>query len=194
MQRCGTCAGRVQRPSALSRLRVPAQSLSPAARSPFYGPGHLESSPPPVAQRGRLSHPGTADRVPSIRPSGHRPPRTAGASGTSPHSPGQTWRLAPVVDALQALRGVPCTVAVTTVAARGDLTRFDNPRQLMHSLGFTPCGIRDGRAAPPGRHHQDGPQPGPPCPGRRRLGLSLPRQRAPASAMTPGEGAQADPR
>src|SRR5215471_5453798 len=35
----------------------------------------------------------------------------------------QTWRLAPVVDALQALRGVPCTVAVTTVAERGDLTR-----------------------------------------------------------------------
>jgi transposase len=51
---------------------------------------------------------------------------------------GQTWRLAPVVDALQALRGVQCTVAVTTVAALGDLTRFENPRQLMHYLGFTP--------------------------------------------------------
>jgi transposase len=51
---------------------------------------------------------------------------------------GQTWRLAPVVEALQALRGVQCTVAVTTVAALGDLTRFDNPRQLMNSLGLTP--------------------------------------------------------
>jgi transposase len=51
---------------------------------------------------------------------------------------GQTWRLAPVVDALQALRGVPCTVAVTTVAELGDLTRCDHPRQLMHYLGFTP--------------------------------------------------------
>jgi transposase len=40
---------------------------------------------------------------------------------------GWTWRLAPVVDALQALRGVQGTVAVTTVAARGDLTRFDTP-------------------------------------------------------------------
>ena len=49
-----------------------------------------------------------------------------------------TWRLAPVVDALQALRGVQCTVAVTTVAALGDLTRFDNPRQLMNYLGLTP--------------------------------------------------------
>src|SRR5215831_11317551 len=50
----------------------------------------------------------------------------------------QAWRLAPVVDALQALRGVPYTVAVTTVAERGDLTRFDNPRQLMDYLGLTP--------------------------------------------------------
>jgi transposase len=47
----------------------------------------------------------------------------------------QPWRLAPVVDALQALRGVPCTVAVTTAAALGDLTRFDTPSQLLHSLG-----------------------------------------------------------
>jgi transposase len=44
---------------------------------------------------------------------------------------GQTWRLAPGVDALQALRGVQFTTAVTTVAELGDLTRFDNPRQLM---------------------------------------------------------------
>jgi transposase len=50
----------------------------------------------------------------------------------------QTWRLAPVVDALQALRGVQVTVAVTPVAELGDLTRCDNPRQLLHSLGLTP--------------------------------------------------------
>jgi len=42
-----------------------------------------------------------------------------------------TWRLYPVVEALQALRGVQFTVAVTMVAALGDLTRFDTPRQLM---------------------------------------------------------------
>jgi transposase len=51
---------------------------------------------------------------------------------------GETWRLAPVLEALQALRGVPCTVAVTTVAARGDLPRVDTPRPRMHSLGFPP--------------------------------------------------------
>jgi transposase len=50
----------------------------------------------------------------------------------------QTWRLAPVVAALQALRGVQFTVAVTTVAELGDLTRFENPRQLMNYLGVTP--------------------------------------------------------
>jgi transposase len=48
------------------------------------------------------------------------------------HEQGNTWRFAPVVEALQALRGVPCTVAVTTVAALGALTRCEHPRQLMH--------------------------------------------------------------
>jgi transposase len=54
------------------------------------------------------------------------------------HEQGQTWRLQPVVEALQALRGVQFTVAVTIVAELGDLTRFDNPRQLMSYLGLTP--------------------------------------------------------
>jgi transposase len=55
------------------------------------------------------------------------------------HEPGQTWRFSPVVEALQALRGVPCTVAVTTGAALGDLPRFETPRQLRHALGRTPA-------------------------------------------------------
>src|SRR5262249_15180144 len=38
----------------------------------------------------------------------------------------QSWRLAPVVDALQALRGVQFPIAVTTVAELGALTRFDH--------------------------------------------------------------------
>jgi transposase len=48
------------------------------------------------------------------------------------------WRMHPVVEALQALRGVQFTVAVTTVAELGDLTRFEHPRQLMDYLGLTP--------------------------------------------------------
>lgn len=58
--------------------------------------------------------------------------------------PVNTWRLPPVVDALQALRGVPCTVAVTTLAERGDLTRVDPPRQLMKFLGLIPSASSSG--------------------------------------------------
>jgi transposase len=56
----------------------------------------------------------------------------------------KAWRLNPVVDALQALRGVQFIVAVTTVAALGDLTRFDNPRELMKFLGLTPSEYSSG--------------------------------------------------
>jgi transposase len=49
-----------------------------------------------------------------------------------------TWSLAPVVEAVQAMRGVGFLVAVTVVAEVGDLQRFDNPRQLMAYLGLTP--------------------------------------------------------
>jgi transposase len=60
------------------------------------------------------------------------------------HEHGPSWRLPPVVEALQALRGVPCTVAVTTVAALGDLTRVDNPRQLMDDGGLPPSDSSSG--------------------------------------------------
>jgi transposase len=50
----------------------------------------------------------------------------------------QGWRLAPVVQALQAMRGVQCPVAVTLIADLGDLTRFENPRPLMSALGLPP--------------------------------------------------------
>ena len=60
------------------------------------------------------------------------------------HEQVHTWRFQPVVEAFQALRGVQFTVAVTTVAALGDLTRFDNPRQLMNYLGLTPSEYSSG--------------------------------------------------
>lgn len=55
-----------------------------------------------------------------------------------------TWRMAPVVEALQALRGVSLIVAATTLAELGDLTRFDNPRQLMAFLGLVPSQYSSG--------------------------------------------------
>jgi transposase len=56
----------------------------------------------------------------------------------------EVWHLAPVVQALQAMRGVQFTVAVTLMAELGDLSRFENPRHLMSSLGLTPSEYSSG--------------------------------------------------
>ncbi|RME62386.1 MAG: IS110 family transposase, partial [Caldilineae bacterium] len=50
----------------------------------------------------------------------------------------KTWRLASAVRALQSFRGIRLVAAATLVAELGDLTRFDNPRQLMSFLGLVP--------------------------------------------------------
>ena len=55
-----------------------------------------------------------------------------------------TWSLAPIVEAVQAMRGVAFIVAVTVVAEDGDFQRFDNPRQLMAYLGLTPSEYSSG--------------------------------------------------
>lgn len=46
------------------------------------------------------------------------------------------WSLAPVAEALQAMRGFDFINAVTFIAEIGDLTRFQHPRQLMSYLGL----------------------------------------------------------
>ena len=48
------------------------------------------------------------------------------------------WSLAPVVHALQSLRGLRLVAAAVLVAELGDITRFDSPRQLMAYLGLVP--------------------------------------------------------
>lgn len=48
------------------------------------------------------------------------------------------WRWAPVVAALQSLRGVSLLTAVITVAELGDLGRFEAPEALMAYLGAVP--------------------------------------------------------
>jgi transposase len=48
------------------------------------------------------------------------------------------WSMRPVVEAVQAMRGVGLIVAVTVVAEVGDFSRFENPRQLMAYLGLVP--------------------------------------------------------
>ncbi len=48
------------------------------------------------------------------------------------------WSLAPLVHALQALRGVQLIAAMTLVAELQDFLRFENPRQLMAYVGLVP--------------------------------------------------------
>jgi transposase len=106
---------------------------------------------------------------------------------------GQTWRLVPGVEALQALRGRQCTVAVTTVADLGDLTRFEHPRQLLSYLGLTSSAYAAGV-----RRRQGGITKAGNTHARRALiedawAARYPRQRPSASPTAPGEGAQAHP-
>lgn len=50
----------------------------------------------------------------------------------------QHWSMAPLVKAIQAMRGVAFINAVTIVAEIGDFARFANPRQLMAYVGLVP--------------------------------------------------------
>jgi transposase len=56
------------------------------------------------------------------------------------------WSMAPVVEPLQAMRGVFLIDASALVAEVGEMRRFDSPRQLMDYLGLVPsvhsCGAK----------------------------------------------------
>lgn len=56
------------------------------------------------------------------------------------------WSMAPVVEALQALRGVAFITAVTVVCEVGDIRLFAKPRQLMAFQGSTPAAKRAAKA------------------------------------------------
>jgi hypothetical protein len=101
---------------------------------------------------------------------------------TELHEAVKTWRLYPVVEAIQALRGIELTGAVILIAELGDLTRFDSPRKLMAYLGLTPSEYSSGDHRRPRWHHQGREQPRPPRPGGRGVGLSVPGKGEPASA------------
>lgn len=73
------------------------------------------------------------------------------------------WPLAPVVAALQALRGVQLVAAITLVAEIQDFWRFPSPRNLMAYLGLVPG------------EHSSGP--------RRRLGAITKAGNSPARRM-----------
>ena len=62
-----------------------------------------------------------------------------------------TWSLAPVVQAIQAMRGVALVVAVTLASEVGDFRRFAHPRQLMAYLGLVPSERSSGSTVRRGR-------------------------------------------
>ncbi len=62
-----------------------------------------------------------------------------------------SWPMAPLVTALQAMRGVALLAAVTLVAEIGDFRRFANPRQLMAYLGLVPSERSSGKKVTRGR-------------------------------------------
>ena len=54
------------------------------------------------------------------------------------------WRFEPVVQSLQALRGIDVVSAIGLVAEIGDIARFDHPRKLMAYLGLVPSEYSSG--------------------------------------------------
>ena len=88
----------------------------------------------------------------------------------------EQWRWRPVVEALQALRGISALHAVRIVAELGDFQRFDTPRKLMGYLGVIPSEDSSGAAAAPRRHHQGGQQLGAARAGRGGAGLRASRR------------------
>jgi transposase len=60
-----------------------------------------------------------------------------------------TWVFAPVVHALQALRGVASVIAIALVAEIGDIGRFANARDLMAYLGLVPSEHSSGSSIRP---------------------------------------------
>jgi transposase len=123
-------------------FRLQAFVLRPAIRSPgraHGGPAHRRwlsagGWPPPTHQIGFQAY------VRARQEPTERRPRLAPARPEHVHA----WRLSPVVEALQAWRGVPCTVAVPLRAAMGDLPRCAPPRARMKCLGLPPSASSSG--------------------------------------------------
>jgi transposase len=77
---------------------------------------------------------GFEEYVTAIEEAGARLERLAQAIGAQL----EHWRWRPLVEALQALRGISAIHAVRIVAELGDLSRFVSPRKLMGYLGMIP--------------------------------------------------------
>jgi transposase len=79
--------------------------------------------------------------VAAVEEAGARLERLAGAINAQL----EHWRWRPLVEALQAFRGISAIHAVRIVAELGDLTRFASARKLMGYLGMIPSEDSSGR-------------------------------------------------
>ena len=167
------------REEAIGALQA-AQSLCASACSPLHRPGHLAPGPSQMALGRARCHTGATHRFPSIRARGQRTPGATAASGASTPSTGQSVALPPRRRSLQALRGGPCLVAVTPVAALGDLPRCDKPRALLQCLGLIPSAYATGARRRQGAIPQAGQTPA-----RRALVAGAWAYRSPAKGSRP---------
>ena len=139
MKRSGICAaGATMRMQDLKAAKRAAEGVPAAAGHSLRGPGELERRPSALAGRGGLSDPAQQivfqEYVRAVTEQ-HERLRTLGSANC-------TSRCRPGV--VPGGRGDPSPArravhrAPSLDAELGDLTRFDNPRQLMSYLGLTP--------------------------------------------------------
>src|SRR5262249_54516439 len=103
------------------------------------------------------------------------------------------WTLAPVVAALQTMRGMALGNAATLIAELGDLSRFANPRQLMGLSRVGAIRAFEWCQHQTRRPHQGRQQRGPPAADRGGLDLPLPGSGQLRVAAAAEGAAQADP-
>jgi hypothetical protein len=98
-----------------------------------------------------------------------------------------------VVEALQALRGVQCTVAVTTGGGVGRPHTLRKPPPTQAFSGAHTRGICQWGAASAGQPDQNRAYPGAACAGRRGLGVPVSSHRQSAPATAPGKAPSSAP-
>jgi len=161
-----------------AQWRLHAGFLRPALRST----GRAHGGPAPWRWRAEVRGPTPAQ--PLVLPADVRavPEHTARLQRRAParHEQVQAGRCAPGGEAVQAVRGVPCTVAVPTGAARGDRTRVDTPRQRTQLLGLIPAADASGA-----RRRQGSGTTAGQTPARRALVEGAWASRAPAHVRRP---------
>src|SRR3989454_3875712 len=98
----------------------------------------MDAAVPTLVDGSQFSHPRPTHHAAGIPRHDRRNGATDRARDGATAPPRADGRWAPVVAALQALRGVSFITAVALVAELGDLTRFGHPRELMAYLGLVP--------------------------------------------------------